>query len=64
MKVPTLGIHETEDSVLPDAHAEALLKTIPHARPLPLEGRGHELHFQDRDLIIGAIIPHIQAEHG
>lgn len=64
IKVPTLVIHGTEDSVLPYAHAEALLKTIPHAKLIPLEGRGHELHFQDWDLIIGAIIQHIQAVHG
>jgi pimeloyl-ACP methyl ester carboxylesterase len=53
--LPTLIIHGTEDIVLPYPHALALLEAIPHAQLLPLAGRGHELHYQDWNLIIEAI---------
>jgi pimeloyl-ACP methyl ester carboxylesterase len=58
---PTLIIHGTEDIVLPFAHAEALHKTIQNSQLLKLEGRGHEVHAQDWDLIVNAIAKHASA---
>jgi len=53
-----LVIHGTEDTVLPYEHALALVNEIPNALLLSLEGSGHEIHFDDWDLIIKAISKH------
>ncbi|GBF76584.1 putative esterase [Paenibacillus sp. 598K] len=56
--VPTLVIHGTLDPVIPYVHGEHLVKTIPGARLLTLEGAGHELHTSDWDAIIAGIAEH------
>lgn len=56
--VPTLVIHGTEDPVLPFKHAEALIKSIPGAKLLTLEGIGHEIPLPEWDKIISAIVTH------
>jgi pimeloyl-ACP methyl ester carboxylesterase len=58
IKVPALVIHGTEDPVLPYAHGVALQKELPQATLLTLTGAGHELHRDDWDVIIGAILSH------
>ena len=58
INVPALVIHGTEDTVLPYEHALALVNEIPNALLLSLEGSGHEIHFDDWDLIIKAISKH------
>jgi pimeloyl-ACP methyl ester carboxylesterase len=64
IKAPTLVVHGTEDPVLPFGHGVALSKEIPGAKLLPLEGSGHELHRDDWDLIINAIIQHTSGNSG
>lgn len=56
IKVPTLVVHGTVDNVIPYIHGEMLSKTIPNAKLLTLKGAGHELHPDDYDVIIEAII--------
>ncbi len=58
IKVPTLVIHGTEDTVLPYEHALALVNEIPNAKLLTLEGTGHELHSDDWNSIISVISKH------
>lgn len=58
INVPTLVIHGTEDPVLPYEHGLALVKEIPHAQLLTLEGAGHEVHSDDWDTIIHSILKH------
>jgi pimeloyl-ACP methyl ester carboxylesterase len=58
IRVPALVIHGTEDTVLPYGHGLALVKEIPNASLLTLEGTGHEIHFEDWDTIIKAISNH------
>jgi pimeloyl-ACP methyl ester carboxylesterase len=58
IQVPALVIHGTEDPVLPYAHGLALEKALPQAKLLTLTGTGHELHRDDWDVIIGAILTH------
>ena len=58
IKAETLVIHGTEDPVLPFGHGVALSKEIAGAKLLPLEGSGHELHRDDWDTIIKAILKH------
>ncbi|GGE62006.1 alpha/beta fold hydrolase [Priestia taiwanensis] len=58
ISAPTLIIHGTGDTMLPYAHGIALAEEIPHASLLPLEGTGHEIHFNDWDTIIEAIVNH------
>ncbi|WIY63437.1 alpha/beta fold hydrolase [Bacillus arachidis] len=56
--IPTLVIHGTEDTALPYEHGLALANEIPNASLLPLEGTGHEIHFDDWGNIINAISKH------
>lgn len=58
INIPTLVIHGTEDTVLPYEHALALVNEISHALLLTLEGSGHEIHCDDWDHIINAILNH------
>lgn len=58
IKVPALIIHGTEDTVLAYGHALALAREIPETTLLTLEGAGHEIHRDDWDAIIDAIIEH------
>ncbi|MGG4215274.1 alpha/beta hydrolase [Paenibacillus sp. FSL L8-0638] len=58
INVPTLVIHGTEDPIIPYEHGINLANTIPRAVLLTLEGAGHELHYDDWDLIIDSISKH------
>jgi pimeloyl-ACP methyl ester carboxylesterase len=58
IQVPALVIHGTEDPVLPYAHGMALQKELPQSALLTLTGAGHELHRDDWDVIISAILSH------
>lgn len=58
IQAPTLVIHGTDDPVLPFGHGAALSKEIRGTKLLPLEGTGHELHRDDWDTIIQAILRH------
>ncbi|KAF6574700.1 alpha/beta hydrolase [Paenibacillus sp. EKM212P] len=57
--VPALVIHGTEDPIIPYEHGINLANEIPGAVLLTLEGTGHELHYDDWDLIIDSISNHI-----
>lgn len=56
--IPSLVIHGTEDCVLPYAHGIALAAHINGSHLLTLQGSGHELHQDDWETIIGAIMRH------
>ncbi|NEU29097.1 alpha/beta hydrolase [Paenibacillus polymyxa] len=58
INVPTLVIHGTEDPIIPYEHGKHLANEIPGAVLLTLEGAGHELHYDDWDLIIDSITKH------
>ncbi|WP_028551566.1 alpha/beta fold hydrolase [Paenibacillus sp. UNC451MF] len=58
IKMPVLVIHGTEDTVLPYEHGQALVKEFSNATILTLDGSGHEIHFDDWDLIIKGILNH------
>lgn len=58
IRTPTLVIHGTDDPILPFGHGLALAREIPGAKLLTLEGAGHELHHQDWETIITAILTH------
>ncbi|MGG4217974.1 alpha/beta hydrolase [Paenibacillus jamilae] len=58
INVPTLVIHGTEDPIIPYEHGIHLANEIPGAVLLTLEGAGHELHYDDWDLIIDSISKH------
>src|SRR5699024_1251591 len=53
--VPTLIIHGTDDPGLPHAHGLALKDAIQGSKLLTLEGMGHELHHEDRPVILQAL---------
>jgi pimeloyl-ACP methyl ester carboxylesterase len=58
---PTLVIHGTADPMFPLEHGQALAKTIPGARLLPLEGAGHGVARADWEPIAQAILEHTAA---
>ncbi|OAZ43305.1 alpha/beta fold hydrolase [Paenibacillus polymyxa] len=58
INVPTLVIHGTEDPIIPYEHGIHLANEIPGAFLLALEGAGHEIHYDDWDLIIDSISKH------
>lgn len=62
--VPTLVIHGSEDPVLPHPHGVALAAQIPGARLLTLEGAGHELHEDDWETIVAAVLEHTAGASG
>lgn len=59
IKHPTLVIHGTDDLIWHFKHTGVLLKEIEDSRLIQLEGTGHELHFDDWDIIIDGITKHI-----
>ncbi|PTU44791.1 alpha/beta hydrolase [Paenibacillus polymyxa] len=56
--IPALVIHGTEDPIIPYEHGMHLANEIPGAVLLALEGAGHEIHYDDWDLIIDSISKH------
>lgn len=56
ISTPTLIIHGTKDPALPYEHGLALAKAISHAKLIALECTGHEVHSEDWDQIIEAIV--------
>jgi pimeloyl-ACP methyl ester carboxylesterase len=58
IKVPTLVIHGTADPMFPLGHGKALVKEIPGATLLALEGAGHSIDEADWDTIVAVILEH------
>ncbi|GGD78379.1 alpha/beta fold hydrolase [Paenibacillus nasutitermitis] len=58
INVPALVIHGTEDPIIPYEHGQNLANEIPGAVLLTLEGTGHELHYDDWNLVIDTISNH------
>ena len=59
--VPLLVIHGTADPLLPLPHGVALAEAVPGATLVSIEGGGHELHENDWDQMLGAIVAHTAA---
>lgn len=58
IQAPTLVVHGTEDAVINYQNGVILAREIAGARLLTLEGRGHELHREDWNTVIAAIVGH------
>jgi pimeloyl-ACP methyl ester carboxylesterase len=58
INIPALVIHGTADSMIHYQHGVTLAQELPDATLLTLEGTAHELHPNDWDIIIDAIIKH------
>jgi pimeloyl-ACP methyl ester carboxylesterase len=56
--VPLLVIHGTADPLLPLPHGVALAEAVPGATLVTIEGGGHELHENDWDQMLEAIVAH------
>jgi pimeloyl-ACP methyl ester carboxylesterase len=59
IKQPTLIIHGTDDKIWHFKNASVLLDKIKGSKLITLEGTGHELHYEDWNLIIESIEKHI-----
>ena len=55
---PLLVIHGTADPIYPVEHGVALADAVAGATLVRIDGGGHELHRDDWDTIIGAIVAH------
>lgn len=55
---PLLVIHGTADPIYPVEHGVALSEAVAGAKLVRIEGGGHELHRDDWDTTIGAIVAH------
>ncbi len=60
IKQPTLIIHGTDDKIWHFKNTGVLLEKISNSKLLTLEGTGHELHFEDWNIIIESIERHIK----
>lgn len=60
IKQPTLIIHGTDDKIWHYKNAGVLLKKLNGSKLITLEGTGHELHYDDWNLIIDSIEKHIK----
>jgi pimeloyl-ACP methyl ester carboxylesterase len=58
LRAPLLVIHGSSDPVFPFEHGVALSKAVPGTKLVRIEGGGHELHPDDWEDIIGAIVAH------
>jgi pimeloyl-ACP methyl ester carboxylesterase len=58
ISVPTLVIHGTADPMFPLAHGQALVREIPGARLLTLDGAGHGVERADWEALAHAILAH------
>jgi len=56
---PGLVIHGTDDKIWHYRHTEILLNQLNDPKLVTLEGAGHEIHYQDWDIIIQSITGHI-----
>jgi pimeloyl-ACP methyl ester carboxylesterase len=56
--VPFLVIHGTADPLIPHPHGVALAEAVPGAKLVTIDGGGHELHENDWDQILDAIVAH------
>jgi pimeloyl-ACP methyl ester carboxylesterase len=56
--VPLLVIHGTADPLIPYPHGVALAESVPGATLVTIEGGGHELHENDWDQMLEAIVAH------
>ncbi|WP_165986406.1 alpha/beta fold hydrolase [Streptomyces sp. YIM 98790] len=62
---PTLVVHGSEDPLFPPGHAQALVREIPDARLLMLDGFGHQAPPPAAwDLLVPALLRHTATESG
>jgi pimeloyl-ACP methyl ester carboxylesterase len=61
LEAPLLVIHGSADPLIPHEHGAALAGNVPRARLETVEGGGHELHENDWDQIVAAIVRHTAA---
>ncbi|WP_337044817.1 alpha/beta fold hydrolase [Emticicia sp. 17c] len=60
IKAPTLVIHGTEDPLIPPVHASIYAPKIPDSKMLWVEGMGHQLPKPVLEIVMPAIIEHLQ----
>jgi pimeloyl-ACP methyl ester carboxylesterase len=58
---PTLVLHGRADPLVPFANAEDTARRIPGAQLMGIDGMGHDLPKQGVQLLLQALIPHLQA---
>jgi pimeloyl-ACP methyl ester carboxylesterase len=58
---PTLVLHGRADPLVPFANAQDTARRIPGAKLMGIDGMGHDLPKQGVQLLLQALIPHLQA---
>ncbi|CAN7245709.1 alpha/beta fold hydrolase [Phyllobacterium sp. LjRoot231] len=58
LQAPLLVIHGTSDPIFPVEHGREFIKIVPEAKLVEIEGGGHELHPEDWNTMLQALIGH------
>jgi pimeloyl-ACP methyl ester carboxylesterase len=58
LEAPLLVIHGTSDPIFPIEHGREFANVVQQMRLVEIEGGGHELHPEDWDVMLGALITH------
>ncbi len=62
VNVPTLVIHGTADQIIPIAHGQKLVATIPTAKGIWLDGLGHIFPVPHMEALLADIIRHLDSD--
>ncbi len=60
--IPTLGIWGTHDATVPYSGSENMLKAIPHAELLTIEGGGHNITYMQPSIVGPEITRFLEAQ--
>jgi pimeloyl-ACP methyl ester carboxylesterase len=57
-----LAIWGTADTTVPFAHSAELVKRVPQAKLVPIEGKPHGLPLRQPDAMVAIVLPFLQAQ--
>jgi pimeloyl-ACP methyl ester carboxylesterase len=60
--LPVLAVWGTGDTVVPFAHAAALVKHVPQTKLVPIDGEEHGLPLRTPEAMVAIVLPYLQAQ--
>jgi pimeloyl-ACP methyl ester carboxylesterase len=60
--LPVLAVWGTADTVVPFAHSAELVKRVPQAKLVPIDGEEHGLPMRKPDAMVAIVLPYLQAQ--
>jgi pimeloyl-ACP methyl ester carboxylesterase len=61
--LPVLALWGTNDTVVPFAHSEELLKRVPQAKLVPVDAAPHGLPLLQPEEMIAIVLPFLNAQN-